>query len=533
MLSTFRNFLRSLDRSPLAWLIAIAGALIFALMLPAAMGLTYGDHTLREFWDWKNILFVILTLFTLSQWKISRWFVAIPLVLIFGCYLPAGILYGKPSILVAIALMQTTPTETREFLMNTPWQLFAEAIGFIFAGLAAVHFFGQVKIPRKTGFVTGLAACAIAWFMSYGSGKTYEQIQTASFFHSFGTTMWYSAEELREEANALPPSWQVTSAEPQYKTYVVIIGESQRRDYASVYGYPLDTTPYLNRADGTFFSNFIAPGGNTGISLPRLLSYNTPGTDRYSKENNIVTLANTAGFDTWWISNQGRGGAFDNPIAQIGVRSHHTIWLKGNYADANVDDDMLLPKIRAALKQESGSNKPRVLFVHLMGSHPTFCTRLSGRPAAFDVGDSAMDCYLTTYRMMDSFVERTVDLLKTNAGGSWSLVYFADHGLSMEKKPGTDSGKELEHGYDHRQNYEVPFFRISSDSHGHQVNPAYRTGFRMLEGLADWMGIRVSNENIRHSPEFWSEGSDTKIRVFGDRQYNELPEDPAIRFRSK
>lgn len=161
---------------------------------------------------------------------------------------PAGILYGKPSILVAIALMQTTPAETREFLMNTPWQLFAEAIGFIFAGLAAVHFFGQVKIPRKTGFVTGLAACAIAWFMSYGSGKTYEQIQTASFFHSFGTTMWYSAEELREEANALPPSWQVTSAEPQYKTYVVIIGESQRRDYASVYGYPLDTTPYLNRA---------------------------------------------------------------------------------------------------------------------------------------------------------------------------------------------------------------------------------------------------------------------------------------------
>ena len=98
MLSTIRNFLRSLDRSPLAWPIAIAGALIFALMLPAAMGLTYGDHTLREFWDWKNILFVILTLFTLSQWKISRWFIAIPLVLIFGCYLPAGILYGKPSI---------------------------------------------------------------------------------------------------------------------------------------------------------------------------------------------------------------------------------------------------------------------------------------------------------------------------------------------------------------------------------------------------------------------------------------------------
>ena len=99
---------------------------------------------------------------------------------------------------------------------------------------------------------------------------------------------------------------------------------------------------------------------------------------------------------------------------------------------------------------------------------------------------------------MDSFVERTVDLLKANAGGSWSLVYFADHGLSMEKKPGTDSGKELEHGYDHRQNYEVPFFRISSDSHGHQVNPAYRTGFRMLEGLAGWVSGSATKTSVMH-----------------------------------
>ena len=97
--------------------------------------------------------------------------------------------------------------------------------------------------------------------------------------------------------------------------------------------------------------------------------------------------------------------------------------------------------------------------------------------------------------MMDSFVERTVDLLKANAGGSWSLVYFADHGLSMEKKPGTDSGKELEHGYDHRQNYEVPFFRISSDSHGHQVNPAQTT--RTLQTLTNIWLCRKSKQNFQ------------------------------------
>ena len=525
--------LAAVFRPPFAAAAGIAFAVAFALLLPAAAGFTYGGHSLREFWDWKNIVLTVIALFLLGVWKPVRLAIGFPIVAILALYLPAGILYGKPSILVAMALLQTNPAEAGEFLTNIPLRIYAEAAGFFLLGAAALIAAGRTGLRKSTeGTVAAVAvgvSIFLGWQMSYGSGLDYSEIRPADFFYRLGTTAWYSFEELREERSAPPPTWKVSGSRPRYRTYVIVIGESQRRDYASVYGYPLDTTPYLRRANGVFFRNFVTPGGNTGISLPRLLSYNYPDSDRFSRSNNIVTLANAAGFDTWWISNQGRGGAFDNPIAQIGVRSAHTIWLKGNYADPNVDDDELLPKLEETLRSTAGDSRPKLIFLHLMGSHPTFCTRLSGRKPAWDVGDPAMGCYLTTYGMGDSLLERTEGLLR-KTGESWSLIYFADHGLSMQKKPGTATGKELEHGYDHRENYDVPFLEMSSDSRTHVVNPARRSGYRLLEGFADWLGITVSNVSLPLQPPFWSMKDDKRVRVFGGKSYDGLKDDPAIRY---
>lgn len=515
------------------YLIAVTGLLVFSLLLPAAMGFAHGKPSIVEAWDWKNILFVVLIFFALSQYRITRWFVALPLILIFGLYMPAGLLYGKPSLIVSIAVLQTNPAEAGEFLTNIPWQVFAGVIGLLASGFIGVFYSSKIRVSAKIILGIGVASFIIGEMISFGSAVNSKAIQTVYFFRLLRPSVIDGYAALKEEEKLGTPSWQIASVKPRYKTYVVIIGESQRRDYASVYGYPLNTTPYLNNANGTFFSNFITAGGNTVISLPRMLSYNIPGSEQYSKDDNIITLANAAGFDTWWISNQGRGGPFDNPIAQIGIRSHHTIWLKGNWADENVDDDNLLPKIQEVLKVKPSEDKPRLIFVHLMGSHPTFCERLSGRPVAFNVGDSAMNCYLTTYRTSDAFIKRTVDLLKTEAGNSWSLLYFSDHGLSMQEKPGTPLGKELMHGTAFRQNYEVPFLNISSDSRAHDVNPAYRTGFRLLEGMAEWMGISASNINLKNSPDFWSKTNDEDIHVAGKQLYHQLANDPALHFSSQ
>lgn len=113
------------------YLIAVTGLLVFSLLLPAAMGFAHGKPSIVEAWDWKNILFVVLIFFALSQYRITRWFVALPLILIFGLYMPAGLLYGKPSLIVSIAVLQTNPAEAGEFLTNIPWGRFSRAsLGF-------------------------------------------------------------------------------------------------------------------------------------------------------------------------------------------------------------------------------------------------------------------------------------------------------------------------------------------------------------------------------------------------------------------
>lgn len=518
---------RSACRSPWGWAAAALLLAAYAALLPAAMGWCHGSARPWETLSWIDAALPAAAILLLSQYALTRWLVAIPAVLALGAYLPAGILYGKPNILVSVALLQTTAGEAAEFLSITPFRILAAGAGMIILGLAAIGAAKRLKLNGDAACLLLIAICAAVTFRIEAEGKKPESIQLVAFAKDFGTSAWAGAVELHAEAKAPAPDWKGVTAAPRYRNYVVVVGESQRRDYASVYGYPLRTTPFLERAPGLFMSGFAAPGGNTGISLPRLLSLNTPESDRFSKADNILTLANAAGFETWWLSNQGRGGAYDNPIAQIGVRAQHTAWLKGNYADPNVDDDRLLPKLEEALAAKT--DKPRLIFLHLMGSHPAFCTRLSGRPVAWKTGDASMDCYLTTYRTMDALLEKAVEALKAR-GESWSLVYFADHGLSMERKPGTENGRELEHGYDAKQNYEVPLLMMASDIHAHSMNPAKRGGYRLLEGLADWMGIRSDSIPEYSKNPFWGEAGDGNLRLYGGKRLDALKDDPPLLF---
>ncbi|SQA96459.1 Putative phosphoethanolamine transferase ybiP [Cedecea neteri] len=57
-----------------------------------------------------------------------------------------------------------------------------------------------------------------------------------------------------------------------------------------------------------------------------------------------MTLANRAGFQTWWFSNQGQIGEYDTAIASIAKRADEVQFLKnGDFeADKNTRDEALL-----------------------------------------------------------------------------------------------------------------------------------------------------------------------------------------------
>ncbi|KMV66844.1 hypothetical protein AI29_16415, partial [bacteria symbiont BFo2 of Frankliniella occidentalis] len=59
--------------------------------------------------------------------------------------------------------------------------------------------------------------------------------------------------------------------------------------------------------------------------------------------NNVVALANKAGYDTYWISNQGFFGEYDTPSTVIAMRAKHRYFLKsGDYNSKLVDEFSML-----------------------------------------------------------------------------------------------------------------------------------------------------------------------------------------------
>lgn len=180
----------------------------------------------------------------------------------------------------------------------------------------------------------------------------------------------------------LKDSWNVLAVKPKYHIYMVVIGESARRDALGAFGGHWDNTPFASHVNGTLLLNYIAASGSTQKSLGMTLTRVINGKPQY--QDNFVTLANRAGFQTWWFSNQGQIGEYDTAIASIAKRADEVQFLKnGDFeADKNTHDETLL-KMTAQVFAAPRSTNPQLIVLHLMGSHPQACDRTQGKYTDF------------------------------------------------------------------------------------------------------------------------------------------------------
>lgn len=81
-----------------------------------------------------------------------------------------------------------------------------------------------------------------------------------------------------------------------------MIGESARRDALGAFGGHWDNTPFASSVNGLIFADYIAASGSTQKSLGLTLNRVVDGKPQF--QDNFVTTANRAGFQTWWFSNQ-------------------------------------------------------------------------------------------------------------------------------------------------------------------------------------------------------------------------------------
>ncbi|MDY0611892.1 phosphoethanolamine transferase [Pasteurella multocida] len=336
------------------------------------------------------------------------------------------------------------------------------------------------------------------------------------------TSSYFEQKDMLERGVNTLPNWNIQSVDSKYDNYVLVIGESMRADYMSLYGYPIDTTPFLKKTKEIIFDNYISSAPNTQPSLLHSL-YDKEGYN-IKANNNIINLANLAGFNTYWISNQGILGYADTAASRVGVLSqNHVFTKKGGYDDSRINDFKLLEyfdKFTLDLK------KSKNLFVfHLMGSHADFCTRLNYLPEVYFINQD-MSCYLETIKQTDLFLEKLVE--KLSRLGSYSLIYFSDHGLSH-----ADQGSKnltLKHGNKFKENYHVPFIQIASDNTEQKRIQASRSGMNFLNGFAEWLGIEEPSLKLPYS--FFSEDEmNSPLKVFDWEKYIDfdlLLSDPAI-----
>lgn len=261
--------------------------------------------------------------------------------LVAACYFPFAQAYGAPNFNTLLALHSTNMEESTEILTIFPWYSYLVGL-FIFAlGVIAIRRKKENEKARWNTFdslclVFSVATFFVAPVQNLAWGGVFKLKDTGYPVFRFAKDVIVNNNEVIEEQermaklSGMKDTWTVTAVKPKYQTYVVVIGESARRDALGAFGGHWDNTPFASSVNGLIFADYIAASGSTQKSLGLTLNRVVDGKPQF--QDNFVTLANRAGFQTWWFSNQGQIGEYDTAIASIAKRADEVYFLKeGNF----------------------------------------------------------------------------------------------------------------------------------------------------------------------------------------------------------
>lgn len=478
------------------------------------------------------------------------WFVTLTL----SIYYPIACQYGEPNTAIIAALFETNPSESWEFIKSFKYKwsdfqlpLIFALFGYIVLRLKKIH---QKGSDNKRVLHTALWIIFLFSAIWEPVQFIYEQsrkgndiikedrrwtllskspVNLFSFYVNIYDSIidyFYEKQEL-ENAAKQPSPWRVKTITPKYQNYVLIIGESARLDHLSAYGFSLPTSPFLATTNGYINSGYVSAAPGTYHSLLYTLYFKEKNSDKINYSYHIINLAKSAGFRTVWLSNQGSIGTYDTLASRIGKAADMAEFIKKySYRVGNESDDKLVDLLKNQLAEPS--DKPTLFVLHLMGSHQNYCDRVDNKPV-FDYINKSLSCYTSSILKTDQLLENVVKQL-TDKKQPYSLIYFSDHGLAYSNKESKDTEKiTLDYDEKFKENYRVPFAKISSDDQQRIVVNTPRSAMRFIEGFAQWLGIET--EELAASQDFFSSRPDDMIKIFNFTDmvdFNSLEDDPLL-----
>lgn len=457
------------------------------------------------------LLWLLINCLWLKPW-VFRCF--LPLILAWILFAPIGLQYGYPNVGMIASLLQTNINEATEFADG--YTILSFIIVFILSGI--VFFLTKrIKSTAKQQRFFKIFAYVLSTLFVVNIFSIKHQtlrIDYSELLNIFPHSLhqyhiYHNNQQKMQEMLSKQDTWQIIHFEPRYQNYVIVMGESASKDYLSAYGYPVKTSPFLEHVNGTKYTQLIAPAAYTTLSIPRFFSI--PNASEVEYHNNIITLAKKANMQTFWISNQDKLGEHENEVAYIANHANHHYYLKEVKPTGNHYDYELLEEINRVIAKPS--SQPKLIIVHLMGSHARFARRVDDNRPKFNFQDGHLSDYLSSLLQTDIFLQELYTGLQNNKQ-PFSMIYLSDHGLTPQ---------ELKHGLS-QFSLQVPLFKLSSDDTQQKTDDNVITGFGFVWFLSDWLGVKTANQASNTFINSYQAQSLSVVKVFSDKvnNYNEI-----------
>lgn len=281
----------------------------------------------------------------------------------------------------------------------------------------------------------------------------------------------------------IPTKWDPKVNNREYNLYILVIGESARKDYISAFeNNGFNNSPFLEKLNGTLYTNYYSAAPYTVASLVNTLYRQESG--NYEYNDNIITLANKSNFETYWLSNQGTEADYDFIVSKVAKSAKYSSFSGKDSLLSHESDFNLITKYQRILA--TPSKKDKFIVLHLMGSHLPFCERTSGNYDKFVV-NSDISCYIQSIKETDKLLESVVSIANQD-GYKWSMIYFSDHGLES-KEFLLKRWSELDFGDKTKYSYNVPFLISNYSDKKHIMNNNFYSAYDFLGVFKTWINV--------------------------------------------
>lgn len=399
-----------------------------------------------------NVVSFILVLNILAKTRYSLWLsIIFALFISFDAYF-AFVYSNQVSIGTMASILETNPTEAAGVMTEAILPALGVLVVSLFLILMSQKELKTSKLSRKLSVILLIGYWIIVMpALAYWKIKAlkYEDflanfpvigahsIIAANFplvyvdistFIAYQHEMWQMKKFLNME-KTMPSGVIFNKGKESPEKIFFIIGESAGRAHYSLYGYSQKTSPFFDSLAQVVptplsFYDAYAPASITRDALRIVLSFSTPRDIKPFFENyNIIDLANKAGYETVWISNQDKVGESDSYIGFVSANATESFYEK----DFVKEDFKLLTYIKEAYKP----GKKQFFVIHLLGSHVPYDERYDDIDAQAFPGKKTRTLeYDRSIHHTDRLLSEIYGIMKQN--DSSVLYYFSDHAELVE-----------------------------------------------------------------------------------------------------